>query len=140
VTAEPEIPEDLPAFDAPTQRTPASRAASNGRKLIDDTEMFDPGRDPADMFAEGERKAKIVNGRARTMGPVSGRLAIMIPWIAILILSVLLFGIGLTEAFKDAVDGPQGAASMVLALSGMMMVMSAYFLFTRASEDAETLS
>src|SRR5690606_4009964 len=51
------VREGLPDFDAPAER---ALQEDRSRRLIDDTETFDPGRPAEDLFAEGERKARIV--------------------------------------------------------------------------------
>src|SRR5690606_29243859 len=40
--------------------TPRPAHAVRSRPLIDDTETFDPGRDPAAIFAEAEQNARVV--------------------------------------------------------------------------------
>ena len=124
------VREGMPDFDAPAERMSAADT-ERARRLIDDTETFEPGRKPEDIFAEAERKARLVNGQARRVGPLSGRLIMNAPWIIVLVLSVVGFAIGAVEAFTgpahDA-DAPK-AASMVLAVFGVMLVMSLYFLF-----------
>src|SRR5262249_37539587 len=122
------IPEDLPDFDKPAEPRIKPAAPANGRKLIDDTEMYDPGRDPAQMFAEAEHKAKVVTGRSKNMGFINGRWAMLWPWAFILILSVVGFGIGLADTFGNAAaaNGPVRSAATVLAVFGMMLVMSIY--------------
>jgi GH24 family phage-related lysozyme (muramidase) len=131
------VREGLPDFDAPAERMSAAETART-RRLIDDTETFEPDRKPEDIFAEAERKARLVNGQARRVGPLSGRLIMNAPWIIVLVLSVVGFAIGAVEAFTapapDA-DTPK-AASMVLSVFGVMLVMSLYFLFwNRQSRD-----
>jgi hypothetical protein len=119
----------------------STRPSSRPRRpVIDDTEVFDPGRDPAELFAEAERQEKIVNGNARRIGPISGRWIALAPWIAVLVLSVLGLVIGAVDAFKQGVTpvgaGPRAAAT-VLAVFGVMLLMSVYFIFwNRASDDA----
>ncbi len=115
------------------RETPARRVA------IDDTETFDPGRDPAEIFAEAERKAKIVASRAQRMGVFNARLAVVLPWVLILLLSMVGFGIGLVDTFRtSAMDGGiMRGASTVLAVFGMMMLMSVYFIITRASSESD---
>ncbi len=111
---------------------------SNQRRLIDDTEMFDPGRDPADIFAEAERNDRIVQDRSRRLGIVNTQLVALAPWIAILVLSVVGLAIGLVDTFKvDAgrVAGVARGAPTVLAVFGMLVVMSVYFLATRGSSN-----
>jgi hypothetical protein len=125
-----EIPEDLPDFDAPPPRKPAG---NNGRTLIDDTEMFDPGRDPAELFAEGERNAKIVSDRSQRMGPLNGNMVVLAPWIVVLTLSILGLAIGVVEGVKV---GMEGWVPTVIALSGMLTAMSIYFMVTRGKEHA----
>ena len=100
------------------------------RPLIDDTETFDPGEDPAALFANGERDAETVNHRAKNLGIFNGRFVDLAPWIAILVLSLLGFSIGLVDAIKNT--GIAAGASTILAVFGMLSVMSAYFIITRA--------
>jgi hypothetical protein len=61
----------------------------------------------------------------------------MAPWIIVLALSVLGLLIGAVDAFKS--DGPgmgvQRLAGTVLAVFGVMMVMSLYFIFWKRSSD-----
>ena len=131
------VREGLPDFDAPAERMSAAETART-RRLIDDTETFEPGRKPEDIFAEAERKARLVNGQARRVGPLSGRLIMNAPWIIVLALSVVGFAIGSVEAFTGPAPGADTpkAAGMVLAVFGVMMVMSLYFLFwDRQSRD-----
>ena len=131
------VREGLPDFDQPSERESAAETERR-RKLIDDTETFDPGRKPEDIFAEAERKAKVVNGQARRIGPVSGRLVMHAPWIIVLILSVLGFAIGAVEAFRGSglETGAPKVAAMILAVFGVMMIMSLYFLlWNRESGD-----
>jgi lysozyme len=116
---------------------PAENRSS--RAFIDDTETFNPGRDPAALFAEAERNAKIVSRRALNMGIFNGRTAVLLPWIFILVLSLVGFGIGLVDTFGDTDVGSIGiqGASTVLAVFGMMILMSVYFIVTRASSDSD---
>jgi GH24 family phage-related lysozyme (muramidase) len=144
--AAPEVLEGLPDFDAPAapriqpQTQPRTESeAERDRRLIDDTEMFDPGRDPNELFVEAQRKAKIVNGNSKRLGPLSGRIVALAPWLVILVLSVLGLAIGLVDTFKDTsgIDSnvPRAAAT-VLAVFGMMLLMSLYFIFwPRSSGD-----
>lgn len=132
---EQEVREGLPDFDQPAERM---AAAARARPVIDDTEIIDPGRDPAELFAEAERKAKYVNGAAKRIGPISGRLAMQAPWIVVLVLSVLGLIIGAVDTFK--VSAPLDAsipraAATLLAVFGVMLLMSVYFLFWNRSSD-----
>jgi len=133
-----DIPEDLPDFDKPAepriQKTAA--APSNGRKLIDDTEIYDPGRDPVQMFVEAEHKAKVVNGRSKNLGLVNGRWASLWPFAFILVLAVVGFSIGLVDTFGTFRSGATlRGANVVLAVFGMLMLTSLYFIITRANEN-----
>ncbi len=132
----PDVREGLPDFDKPAEKTPQLDASR--RPVIDDTEVFDPGRDPAELFAEGERKAKIVNGHARRIGPISGRWLTLAPWVVVLVLSVLGLIIGAVDTFKDAAS-PDGdasrAAATLIAVFGVMMLMSVYFIFWNRPSD-----
>ena len=90
------------------------------------------------LFAEGERKAKIVNGHAKRIGPISGRLTALAPWIIVLALSILGLIIGAVDTFKasDSLDAsvPRAAATL-LAVFGVMMLMSVYFIFWNRTSD-----
>ncbi|MDP3494474.1 MAG: glycoside hydrolase family protein [Hyphomonadaceae bacterium] len=132
-----QVRDGLPDFDQPAERM---AAATRARPVIDDTEIIEPGRDPAELFAEAERKAKYVNGAARRIGPISGRLTMQAPWIIVLVLSALGLVIGAVDTFKDAapLDAsiPRAGATL-LAVFGVMMLMSLYFLFwNRSSEES----
>lgn len=134
--AKPDVREGLPDFDQPAERV-THAAANRLRDLIDDMEVVEPGKDPASLFAEAERKAKIVNGHARRVGPVSGRLLVQMPWIVVLVLSLLGFVIGAVDTFKDAgaeTGGPR-VAGTILAVFGVMTLMSLYYLFLKRASD-----
>lgn len=131
-----DVREGLPDFDQPSERI-APAAANRLRDLIDDMEVIEPGKDPASLFAEAERKAKVVNGHARRVGVISGRLLAQMPWIVVLVLSLLGFVIGAVDTFKDS--GPEtGAprfAATILAVFGVMTLMSLYYLFWKRASD-----
>ncbi|MEZ5937463.1 MAG: glycoside hydrolase family protein [Hyphomonadaceae bacterium] len=136
------IPDELPDFDAPRplRTRPEEPASSPGQPLarapeaadqdadrkvlIDDTEVFDPGRAPEDIFAEAVRNEAIVNGRA-TRGEVLVRLA---PWIAIFLISAPLFGVGLFELLGA---GGSKMAPVLVVVFGLLLAASVYFLATR---------
>ncbi len=130
------VREGLPDFNAPAERARAADIARE-RALIDDLEIVEPGRDPSHLFAEAERKAKVVNGHAKRVGPISGRVMVLAPWIFVLVLSLLGFGIGAVEAMKsDGLEaGSQRLAGTVLAVFGIMMVMSVYYIFWKRHSD-----
>lgn len=134
--ARPDVREGLPDFDMPAERA-AAPTTGRARDLIDDMEVVEPGKDPASLFAEAERKAKIVNGHARRVGPISGRLLAQMPWIVILVLSGLGFVIGAVDTFKgNGVEaGVPGLASTILAVFGVMTLMSLYYLFGKRTSD-----
>lgn len=134
--AAPEVREGLPDFDLPGERL-QREAEARARKLIDDTEVVELDRDPAHAFAEAERKAKMVNGQAKRLGPISGRVLVLAPWIVVLALSVLGFVIGLVDAFEGESmhAGVPRVAGTVLAVFGLMTGMSLYFIFGKRSSD-----
>jgi lysozyme len=116
--------------------TPAPEPKSNGRAFIDDTETFNPGRDPAEIFAEAERNAKIVDVRVKRIGLFNGRVIALLPWVFIFVLSVLGFSIGLVETLgASAAEGALRSAPTILAVFGMLVLMSLYYLITRARAD-----
>lgn len=131
-----DVREGLPDFDQPSERLEAG-AAFRSRRLIDDTEIVELDRDPAEAFAEAERKAKLVNGHAKRVGPLSGRVLVLAPWIIVLILSVLGFIIGAVDTFKEGGlnTGVPRLAGTILAVFGVMMVMSLYFIFWKRQTD-----
>jgi len=125
-----EVREGLPDFDKPAER--------RARPIIDDTEIVVPSADPATLFAEAERKAKAVNGAAKRIGPISGRVAMQTPWIILLLLSLLGLFIGAVDAFQhstDLNDSLPRAAATILAVFGVMLLMSVYFLFWNRPEE-----
>jgi lysozyme len=130
------VREGLPDFDEPAEKTRGADTPRD-RALIDDLEIIEPGRDPKHLFAEAERKAKVVNGHAKRVGPISGRVMMLAPWIFVLVLSVLGFGIGAVEAMKtEGLEaGSQRMAGTILAVFGIMMVMSVYYIFWKRHSD-----
>jgi hypothetical protein len=114
---------------------PSPETRSNGRAFIDDTETFHPGRDPAEIFAEAERNHKIVQSRAKRVGLFNGRIVTLMPWIFILVLSILGFTIGLVETFNAPAEGSLRSAPTILAVFGMLALMSVYYLITRSRTD-----
>lgn len=125
-----EVREGLPDFGKPVER--------RTRPIIDDTEIVVPPADPATLFAEAERKAKAVNGAAKRIGPISGRLAMQTPWIILLLLSLLGLFIGAVDAFQHSADLNESlprAAATILAVFGVMLLMSVYFLFWNRPEE-----
>ncbi len=131
-----DVREGLPDFDKPSERI-APAAANRLRDLIDDMEVVEPGKDPASLFAEAERKAKVVNGHSRRVGVVSGRLLAQMPWIVVLVLSLLGFVIGAVDTFKDSglETGAPRFAATILAVFGVMTLMSLYYLFWKRASD-----
>jgi hypothetical protein len=132
IPAAPDVAETLADVDA-------SRAvAARPRIFIDDTEVFDPGRDPAELFADGEAQQKAAGAFSSPVNAFDPRVIRVAPWIAILILSVLGLAIGLVDSFRaagvDAASRAFGAAPTVLAVSGLMLIMSVYFIITRAAD------
>jgi GH24 family phage-related lysozyme (muramidase) len=130
-----EVIRDIQDVHAPVQ---PRASAPRPRIFIDDTEVIDPGRDPADLFAEGEAKERAVNGFASPVNAIDPRVIRVAPWIAILALSVLGLAIGIVDSFRsvaiDAASRGVGASSSVLAVSGLMLIMSIYFIVTRAAD------
>jgi lysozyme len=133
--AVPAVVEERPEIDAPV---PPRASAPRPRIFIDDTEVFDPGRDPADLFAEGEAKERASNGFSSPVNLISPRVIRVAPWIAILILSVLGLAIGTVDSFRsvsiEAASRAAGASSTVLAVSSLMLIMSIYFIITRTAD------
>lgn len=130
---QPEVREGLPDFDQPAERT-----IHRARPIIDDTEIVAPPADPATLFAEAERKAKYVNGASKRVGPISGRLAMQAPWIILLVLSLLGLVIGAVDAFQHSAsldDSLPRAAATILAVFGVLLLMSVYFLFWNRPSD-----
>jgi GH24 family phage-related lysozyme (muramidase) len=133
----PTVLQGLPDFDA--ERTSRAKPdLRNGRAFIDDTETFEPGRHPDELFAEAERVAKVVNGRASRMGILSGRVILLAPWIAVLVLALIGFGVGIVESFRATAAETAGSALIgaptIAAVFGLMVAMSLYFIVTRASD------
>jgi len=105
----------------------------NGRKLIDDTERFDPGRDPQDLFTDGLEAERVVNGRARKLGVMDNRALRIAPFVAFLILAIVGLAIGLVEVFREDSRSISGA-STVVAVFGLLTVMGIYFVAANATD------
>lgn len=134
-TAATEAADGIPGFAPPTS---AAIDAPRPRIFIDDTEVFDPGRDPAVLFADGEAREREVNGFSSPINAVHPRLLRMAPWMAILVLSLLGLVIGIVDSFRGVgfdggASGPDGSAT-VLAVSGLLLIMSIYFIVTRTPD------
>jgi GH24 family phage-related lysozyme (muramidase) len=134
-----DIPEDLPDFsaekpaDKPKAPRPADSVHDNGRRLIDDTERFEPGRPVEDLFTDGLQAEKVANGRARKMGLMDNRTLRLAPFVAFLILSIVGLSIGLIEVFREDTRSITGA-STVVAVFGLLTVMGIYFVAANASD------
>lgn len=131
------ILEDLPDFSAAAAKPAGGLAAEpqgNGRKLIDDTERFDPGRDPQELFTNGLETERLVNGRARKLGVMDNRALRIAPFVAFLILSIIGLAIGLVEVFKGDTRSISGA-STVVAVFGLLTVMGIYFVAANSSDS-----
>lgn len=132
----PVVIDAMPDFDAPPAAMNGA-AAPHRRPFIDDTETFDPGRDPAQLYADAVRAEQIAMNRKPgiRLGGSMGRLA---PWFAVLVLSSLGLAVALVDMFTargaEAVSGPLTGASTVFAVFGLMLVMSVYFLATRSRD------
>ncbi len=130
------IIDELPDFatDAARTRVGGEAHETNGRKLIDDTERFDPGRDPQELFTDGLHAEREVNGRVRKLGVMDNRALRIAPFVAFLILSIIGLAIGLVEVFKDDTRSISGA-STVVAVFGLLTVMGIYFVAANSSDS-----
>ena len=79
-----------------------------------------------------------MNGFTAPVNAINPRVVRVAPWIAILVLSVLGLAIGMVDSLRSVAIEPVGhgvgAASMVLAVSGLMLIMSIYFIITRTAD------
>jgi lysozyme len=106
--------------------SPARPQRPQGRLFIDDLEVIDPGLDPAALAGETSPP----RAPRRAIG------AVLLPWTAIGVLSLLGLAVGLVEAAR-ADDGPAdgpGLATLAVAF-GLMFAMSAYFCISRLLDD-----
>lgn len=102
------------------------------RIFIDDTEIYETGRDPAELFAEIEAKDAETQREFRPL-QLKVNFQLLGPWLAVMALSIVGFAIGLIETVQNA-DAPGGAlagALTVCAVFGLMLVMSLYFIVAR---------
>jgi lysozyme len=103
------------------------------RIFIDDTEIYDPGRDPAELFAEIEAKQAQPLREAQRPLHLKIDLAALGPWLAVLALSIMGLAVGLVEIVENT-ESPGAAfpgALTVAAVFGLMLVMSLYFIVAR---------
>jgi lysozyme len=101
------------------------------RIFIDDTEIYDLGRDPSELFAEIEAKDAEADERP---GVAKLNLKGLGAWFAVLALAVMGVVVGMIETVRQA-DAPGNGISgplVVLAVFGLMMVMSLYFIASKA--------
>jgi GH24 family phage-related lysozyme (muramidase) len=116
---------------APAER-PASLTASGQRRIIDDTEQFDPGKDPSQLFSEALDAEKHVNGRVKRLGVLSNGALRIAPFVVLLALALLGLAIGLVELQRAGAGGSPAMATAVF-VSGIVAAMSAYLIATRYS-------
>lgn len=154
------VPEDLPDFDAPAEppksvaqpqaktvvESSVAKAGAGSpprpRIYIDDTEVYEPGRDPDDLFAEAEAKDREVSERfaqkpaaakAESGDQRSWALSLA-PWAAMVLVSIIGLGAAAYASITNtgAVATPQPDPSIWMAVFGVMLLGSVYFLAVRA--------
>jgi lysozyme len=115
---------------APPTPRPQTRPQAAQRKLIDDTEVIDPGKDPQTLFEEAVRKEKSL--KARTEAGRAGGAWSIAPWLGFLLMSIVGLAVSMTFALNDrtsevAAPGPLAGA----AVFALLAVISIYFIASR---------
>jgi GH24 family phage-related lysozyme (muramidase) len=120
------IPDDLPDFNAPKMDM------GKARIIIDDTEEYDPGFDPRTLLntspVTGRRDSPRV--AVATERPDGGRMSAAAPWIATLVMSAPLFGVGVVDLMQGPGEHPW--APMMTSAFGLLVLASLYYIATRA--------
>lgn len=116
-----EIPDELPDFSMPAAARPKSK-----RIVIDDTEEYDPS---LDLHPQTSRVSPRVN-KASASPLDSARLVATAPWIATLVVSAPLLGIGVIDLMQGPAEHPW--APMMTSVFGLLVIASIYFIASRS--------
>ena len=128
-----EVPQDLPDFaDSATPGAGQTRTVA-----IDDTEIVQPQGSVDDVFAAAIEQERLVNQRRTKIVLGESRVWNLAPWFAISILCALGLGIAVVESASqdNANNLLGGAAPTMIAVFGLLLAMSGYYIVTRLSEE-----
>ncbi len=127
------VPEDLPSFRGPAHAEP--KAARH--VAIDDTEIVQPHGSVDDLFARGVEEERLVNQRQAQKAWGESRVWALAPWFAIATLCALGLGVAIVESGSagNANNLLGGAAPTMIAVFGLVLAMSGYYIVTRLSDE-----
>ena len=121
------IPDDLPDFNAPKMDM------GKARVIIDDTEEYDPGFDPRTLLNTPPVNGRKDSARAAVVERSDGgRMSAAAPWIATLVMSAPLFGVGVVDLMQGPGEHPW--APMMTSAFGLLVLASLYYIATRAGK------
>lgn len=128
-----EIPQDLPNFREAAVHTP------NGRRRIavDDTEIVEPNGSVDDIFSAALEQERLLERRNGQTLLGEKRVWALAPWFAIAVLCAVGLGVAIVESISapNANDLLGGAAPTMIAVFGLLLAMSGYYIITKLSED-----
>ncbi len=128
-----EVPQDLPDFNGgPTQSNFSGKPVA-----IDDTEIVAPAGSVDDVFAAALEQERLVNQRQNGVSPGARRIWALAPWFAIAILCALGLGVAVVESAAQRPDDNLlgGAAPTMIAVFGLLLAMSGYYIVSRLSDE-----
>jgi hypothetical protein len=123
-----------PQGAAPESSLPEEGGSRTVRKLIDDTEIVDPGKDPDTLFAEGLKSAHLSRSRGGGL-LLNGGVWRVAPWIGFLAMSIVGLAVTLSIALQDRTSEAPAAGPLAgTAVFAMLAVLSIYFIATRGPD------
>ncbi len=132
--SEPEIPLDLPDLS-----NPGARAGPHGRKvLIDDTEIIAPNGTPDAVFKAALERARQIEAQQNARkGAGKRRVWLLAPWFLIAVLCALGLGVAVVETStgERPDDLLGGAAPTMIAVFGLLLAMSGYYILRQLSDE-----
>lgn len=132
--SEQEVPLDLPDLS-----NPGSEHGPRGRKvLIDDTEIIAPNGTPDAVFqAAMERHRQSEAQQNARKGAGKRRVWLLAPWFLIAVLCALGLGVAVVETStgERPDDLLGGAAPTMIAVFGLLLAMSGYYILRQLSDE-----
>lgn len=129
----PEVPQDLPDFRETGEQPPKPRR----RVAVDDTEIVEPNGSVDDIFSAALEQERLLNRRGTQVLLARNRVWALAPWFAIAVLCAVGLGVAIVESISEANSNELlgGAAPTMIAVFGLLLAMSGYYIVTKLSED-----
>lgn len=129
----PDVPQDLPDFRETGEQPPKPRR----RVAVDDTEIVEPNGSVDDIFSAALEQERLLNRRGTQVLLAKNRVWALAPWFAIAVLCAVGLGVAIVESISEANSNALlgGAAPTMIAVFGLLLAMSGYYIVTKLSED-----